>query len=101
MPLDKRAQDLPLSSLFFPSLNFQSTLYLFDGLLLCNLPNHLPPSFPAAVLDMPEEIEESILVVVKCLLLRVGCAEIYLRHYWNYPNRFFLGGKNGSKQERS
>jgi hypothetical protein len=49
---------------------------------------------------MSQEIEESILVAFKRIFLRMGCAEIYLRHYWNYPNRFFLGGKNGPKQER-
>jgi hypothetical protein len=56
MPLDKRAQYLPLSSLFFPSLNFQSTLSSHHGVLLSNILNSLPPSLPAAVLDMPEEI---------------------------------------------
>ena len=81
-------------------LKKKHVVYLGDGLLLRNLPHHLPPSLPAAVLDMPEEIEECLLAAVKCLLLRVGCAEIYFCHYWNNPHRFFLGGKNGSKQER-
>jgi len=71
-----------------------------NGFLFCNISYSLPPSFPAAVLDMPEEIEESIFVAIKRVLLRVGCAEIYLRYYWYDPHRFFLGGKNGSKQER-
>ncbi len=49
---------------------------------------------------MPEEIQECLLVAIKCVLLRMGCAEIYFCHYWNNPHRFFLGRKNGSKQER-
>ena len=49
---------------------------------------------------MPEEIEESISVTFQRVLLRMGCTEIYLRYYWNNAGRFFLGGKNGPKQER-
>ncbi|MFM2202130.1 MAG: hypothetical protein RL040_1330 [Bacteroidota bacterium] len=81
-------------------LKKKHVVYLGDGLQLRNLPHHLPPSLPAAVLDMPEEIEESISVAFQRVLLRMGCTEIYLRHYWNDPHRFFLGGKNGPKQER-
>ena len=75
-------------------------VYSHNGLLLSNIPYSLPPSLLAAVLDMPEEIEESIPVAFQRVLLRMGCAEIYFCHYWNNANRFFLGGKNGSKQER-
>ncbi len=81
-------------------LKKKHVVYLEDGLQLRHLPNNIPPSLPAAVLDMPEEIEESIPVAFQRVLLCLGCAEIYLRHYWNNAGRFFLGGKNGSKQER-
>ena len=83
---------------FFPKK--KHVVYLGDGLQLRHLPHNLPPSLPAAVLDMPEEIQECLLAAFKRVLLRVGCTEIYFCYYWNHSHRFFLGGKNGSKQER-
>ena len=83
---------------FFPKK--KHVVYLEDGLLFCNLPHNRPPSLPGVVLDMPEEIQECLLAAVKRVLLRVGCAEIYFCNNRNYSHRFFLGGKNGSKQKR-
>lgn len=90
---DDASRNLPFSSPFLTFLTYSSgircfatfvlrtffpkkkhVVYLEDGLQLRHLPNNIPPSLPAAVLDMPEEIQECLLVAVECVLLRMGCA---------------------------